>query len=110
MAPLEVKFLLVKVEEDVWDVCIFGDESILKAFQKVYNGHYIDKSVFENKPMVVIAEFPNEFHAESWKQYWIEAFSDPSKACKTCVTVNELFDFIREFKNLGDEKGAVSRP
>jgi hypothetical protein len=98
MEPLEANFLLVKVEEDVWDVCIFGDEAILKAFEEVYSGHYIEKSVFENKPMLVIPEFPNRMQAESWKEYWLEAFSDPQNACKGCVTVNELFDFIKEFK------------
>ena len=92
--PIKVEFLLVKVEDNMWDVCIFGEQSVLKAFEAVYKGHYIEKSVFEDKPMIVIPECPNEIHAESWKQYWLEAFNDPDKACKTCPTVTQLFQTI----------------
>ena len=94
--PIKVEFLLVKVEEDTWDVCIFGHEAVLKAFEKIYQGHYIEKSVFEDRPMIVIPEFPNEQHAEVWKQYWLEAFGDPENACKTCPTVTSLFRTIEE--------------
>ena len=96
--PIKVEFLLVKVEEDVWDVCIFGDQAVLKAFELVYQGHYIEKSVFEDKPMIVIPEFPNEMHAESWKQYWLEAFGDPANACKSCPTVTALFSNIEKLR------------
>ena len=96
-APIKVEFLLVKVEDkedSVWDVCIFGDQAVLKAFEKVYQGHYVEKSVFEDKPMIVIPEFPNESHAEVWKEYWMEAFNDPDNACKSCPTVTQLFETI----------------
>lgn len=97
--PINVEFLLVKVEEGMWDVCIFGDNVVLKAFHEIYRGHFIEKSVFDDKPMIVIPEFPNEMHAESWKEYWMEAFADPENACKTCPTVTQLFDMIREEVN-----------
>ena len=95
--PIKVEFLLVKVDDSAWDVCIFGDQSVLRAFEKVYQGHYIERSVFDDKPMIVIPEFPNEKYAEAWKQYWVEAFNDPDKACKTCPTVTSLFQTISEF-------------
>lgn len=97
--PITVEFLLVKVEDDVWDVCIFSDDAVLKAFESVYDGHYIENSVFDERPMIVIPEFPNETHAEAWKQYWIEAFSDPDNACKSCPTVTQLFSTIAELRN-----------
>jgi hypothetical protein len=97
MDPIKANFLLIKVKEDIWDVAIFADEPVLKAFQKVYNAHYVDKSVFGKEPMCVIPEFPNQLHAKAWKQYWLDAFADPDNSCESCPTVKELFEFIKEY-------------
>ncbi len=94
MGPIDVQFLVIKVEEDVWDVAIFAEKPVLKAFEKIYNGFYVEESVFDKRPMCVIPEFPNQIHADTWKQYWIEAFQSPDKSCKSCATVNALFSFI----------------
>ena len=96
MKPIDVQFLVIKVEEDVWDIAIFANEVVLKAFEKVYEGFYVEESVFDKRPMCVIAGFPNQLHAEAWKKYWIVAFHDPNKSCKSCVTVNQLFTMIEE--------------
>lgn len=96
MDPIDAQFLVIKVEEDVWDVAIFAEKPVLKAFEKIYNGFFVEESVFDKKPMCVIPEFPNQMHADTWKQYWIRAFQAPDKSCKSCVTVNELFRFIEE--------------
>ena len=96
MVPIDVQFLIIKVEEDVWDVAIFAEEAVLRAFEKVYNGFYVEESVFDKRPMCVIPEFPNQMHAEAWKQYWVVAFKNPDKSCKSCVTVNDLFRRIEE--------------
>jgi len=82
----------------VWDVALFGEQYVLKAFDKVFKGFYVEKSVFDGKPMVVIPEFANENHANVWKQYWIESFQDPQKVCNTCPTVDKLFAAIKEFR------------
>lgn len=94
MDPIKANFLLVKVSENTWDVVIFGENAVLKAFANVYGAHYVEESVFENQPVAIVPDFPNQLHAESWKQYWIQAFAEPEKACKTCSTVNELFHLI----------------
>ena len=96
MGPIDAQFLVIKVEEDVWDVAIFAEKAVLKAFEKVYDGFYVEESVFDKRPMCVIPEFPNQMHADAWKQYWILAFHNPNKSCKSCVTVNELFRYIEE--------------
>lgn len=98
MTKLKTQFVIIKVEEDIWDVAIFGDTIVLKAFEKVYGGFYVEKSIFDQMPMCVIAEFPNENHAEIWKQYWLKAFNDPDNSCKTCPTVNQLFQIINNGK------------
>jgi hypothetical protein len=89
--PVEASFTLIGVDSDTWDVVISAEVAVLKAFQDIYNAHFIEKSVFDNKPVAIIPDFPNQLHAESWKEYWIVAFADPENACKTCHTVNELF-------------------
>ena len=94
MKPIAAQFLVIKVEEDVWDIAIFSEKTVLKAFEKIYDGFYVEKSVFDKRPMCVIPEFPNLLHAEAWKKYWITAFENPNKSCKSCVTVNELFRYI----------------
>lgn len=96
MEPIKANFLLIKVEENLWDVAIFADKSVLSAFNSIYQGHYIEESVFDKKPMIVIPDFPNQIHAETWKQYWIEAFADPDNSCKTCTTVNDLMNLIEQ--------------
>ncbi len=101
--PIDASFLLIKVEEDIWDVAVFGEESVLRAFEKVYGAFYVEKSVFDQKPMCVIPEFPNKIHAETWKEYWLEAFRDPQHACQTCSTVTKLFALIEEAKKAPNE-------
>lgn len=94
MKPIDVQFLVIKVEDDVWDIAIFAEEAVLKAFAKFYHGFYVEKSVFDKQPMCVIPEFPNQMHAEAWKEYWIRAFDNPSESCTSCTSVNDLFQFI----------------
>ena len=94
MEPIDAQFLIIGVEETVWDIAIFAEKPVLKAFEKIYHGHYVEESIFDKRPMCIIPEFPNQMHAETWKQYWIRAFADPDHACQGCVTVNELFQFI----------------
>lgn len=96
MEPIKANFLIIKVEDDVWDVAVFAEDAVLNAFVSIYNCHKIPESVFDKKPMVVVPDFPNQLHAETWKQYWIEAFSDPDNACKTCTTVNDLLQLIEQ--------------
>jgi len=89
--PVKASFVLVKVDESVWDVVIMADVEVLRAFSDVYGAHFIEESVFDDRPVAIVPDFPNELHAESWKEYWIVALNDPENACKTCTTVNELF-------------------
>lgn len=96
MRPISAHFMLIKIEEDVWDVAIFGEDAVLKAFAKFYNGFYVEESVFDKKPMCVIPEFPNQLHAQAWKEYWTKAFKDPSQACGSCTSVHDLFQFIEK--------------
>jgi len=92
--PVEATFLLVQVDENTWDVVIMAEEAVLKAFEETYQAHYVENSVFDDKSVAIVPDFPNKIHAESWKQYWIIAFNDPENSCKTCQTVNELFTRI----------------
>jgi hypothetical protein len=92
--PVQAQFTLVAVEADTWDVIIIAEPAVLRAFQETYNAHYIEKSVFGDNPVAIVPDFPNKMHAESWKEYWIQAFADPENACKTCQTVQEMFDKI----------------
>jgi len=96
MQPIDVQFLVIKVEEDVWDVAIFAETPVLKAFENIYKGFYVEESVFDKRPMCVIADFPNRMHADSWKQYWMVAFKSPDNSCKSCVTVNEQSEDPRD--------------
>jgi len=96
MGPIDIKFLLIKVEEDVWDVAVFAEKPVLKAFEKIYGGFYVEDSVFNRGPMCVIPEFPNQVHAEAWQEYWRKAFKDPDNSCKGCATVHELFRLIEK--------------
>ena len=99
-SPIEANFLIVKVDEGTFDVVIFSEKPVLLAFEEVYNAYYIEKSVFQDKPVAIISDFAKQEHAEAWKQYWILAFSEPENACKTCVTVNKLFGLIEQGRNL----------
>ena len=92
--PVHAQFTLVAVEETAWDVIIMAEPAVLRAFQETYHAHYIEKSVFGDNPVAIVPDFPNKMHAESWKEYWIQAFADPENACKTCQTVQEMFDKI----------------
>jgi hypothetical protein len=92
--PVQAQFTLVAVEESTWDVIIMAEPAVLRAFQETYNAYYIENSVFGDRPVAIVADFPNKMHAESWKQYWIEAFADPENACKSCQTVVEMFNKI----------------
>lgn len=96
MEPIDVQFLVIKVEENVWDVAIFAEKAVLRAFEKIYQGFFIEESVFDKRPMCIIPEFPNQIHAETWKSYWIRAFAAPDKTCDSCVTVRELFRFVEK--------------
>ena len=95
---IEASFLIVKIKEDVWDVLVFGAVPILKAFSDIYHGIFVSESKFDNKPVCIMPNFENKQFAEAWKNYWIEAFSSPEKACKTCPTVSEMFEKIRIYQ------------
>lgn len=95
MDPIKASFMLVKVSEEHWDVLIFAEEAVLKAFTSTYpNIFYVEKSVFKDMPMVVVPDFPKQNHAKTWKEYWEQAFEQPEKSCQTCPVVQELFRFI----------------
>jgi hypothetical protein len=97
MDPIKASFMLVKVEEDQWDVLIFAEEAVLKAFTKTYpNVFYVQESVFNKSPMVVVPDFPNQEHAKVWKEYWQIALADPGKSCDNCPAVNEFFRHVEQ--------------
>jgi hypothetical protein len=100
MDKVHAEFAVIKVNDNTWDVVVMGEPSMLKAFEQIYdNLFYIEESVFANKPAVIAPDFPNSHNAETWKQYWIQAFADPDNACKTCPTVNELLALIEKGRN-----------
>lgn len=102
MDPIKANFMLVKVDEEHWDVLIFAEQAILKAFASTYpNIFYVEKSVFKDSPMVVVPDFPKQNHAQAWKEYWEQAFQDPDKSCHTCPVVQELFRFIEAHRDAG---------
>jgi len=90
-------FLVVKIDESTFDVLIFASTPVLKAFEKVYSGVFIEDSAFDHKSVCVMPNFENLEFATAWKEYWVKAFSNPEKACQSCQTVNDLFNFINEF-------------
>lgn len=97
MNPIKANFTLVKVEEEQWDVLIFAEESVLKAFAKTYsNVFYVEESVFDKKSMVVVPDFPNQQHAQIWKEYWQLALADPDNSCDNCPAVTEFFQHVEE--------------
>ncbi len=98
MTQIKAEFMVIKVEDNVWDVAIFGEPGVLEAFSSVYHAHYVHESVFDKKPMALMADFPNKNHAEIWKQYWVDALNSPEDACKSCATVNELFQVIYDVR------------
>jgi len=99
MDPLNANFMLVKVEEDQWDVLIFAEESILQAFAQTYsNVYYVRESVFNKSPMIVVPDFPNQEHAQVWKEYWQIALADPDNSCDSCPAVNEFFKHVAYFR------------
>lgn len=97
MDPIKATFELVRVDENTWDVLIFSEMKILKAFETTYNNLFlVEKSVFNNQPMIVAPSFGNKEHAEVWIEYWKTAFADPDNSCQTCPTVRELFEKIAQ--------------
>jgi hypothetical protein len=104
MNPIKANFMIVKIDEDHWDVLVFAEQSVLKAFCSTYpNIFYVEKSVFKDIPMVVIPDFPKQNHAKTWKEYWEQAFEDPDKSCQTCPVVQELFRFIEAHREGGKQ-------
>jgi hypothetical protein len=97
MEPVYAEFAVIKVDDNTYDVIIMGEEAMLKSFVKVYDKlFFIEESVFGKKPAVVAPDFPNSQHAETWKQYWVQAFADPDNSCETCPTVKQLLGFIEQ--------------
>jgi len=97
MEPIDAQFAVIKVDDNTFDVVIMGEEAMLTSFVKVYDKlFFIEESVFDKKPAVIAPDFPNGQHAETWRQYWVEAFADPDHSCDTCPTVKELLGFIEE--------------
>ena len=97
MEPVHAQFAVIRVDDKTFDVVIMGEEAMLKSFVKVYDKlFYIEESVFDKKPAVIAPDFPNGDHAETWKQYWVQAFADPDNACETCPTVKQLLEYIEE--------------
>lgn len=99
MDPIDYNFLLLKQEENIFDIILFSDHIVLNAFKQVFDVEYVENSIFDNKSIVVFPNFPNYQRAELWKQYWINAFSDPDKSCQTCPDVIRLFELIEEGRN-----------
>ena len=97
MEPIDAQFAVIKVNDTTWDVVIMGEEAMLKSFVRVYDKlFYVEESVFDRKPAVIAPDFAKGHYAEAWKEYWVQAFNDPDKACKTCTTVKQLLGFIEE--------------
>lgn len=101
MNPVQAEITVAKVDENTWDVLIFAEEAVLKAFESTYsNGvFYVERSVFDNKPMVVVPAFPSQEHASVWKEYWVKALADPDNSCKSCPTVMEFFQKVQQAKS-----------
>lgn len=100
MEPIDASFEIVKVDEDTWDVLIFADLYILKAFNEVYpNLFYVEESVFKKLPVVIAPDFPNRAHAATWRAYWQTAFADPDNSCDSCPTVKDLLGRIEKSRN-----------
>ena len=97
MEPVNAKFAVIKIDDNTFDVVVMGEEAMLKSFVKVYDKlFYVEESVFDRQPAVIASDFPNSPHAETWRQYWVQAFADPDNSCKTCPTVKQLLGFIEE--------------
>lgn len=98
MDPIKADLKVVKVDDTTWDVLVFAEKAVLKAFESTYtNGvFYVERSVFDNKPMIVVPAFPSQQHANLWKEYWIQALGDPDNSCKSCPTVMAFFDKVSQ--------------
>lgn len=96
MNPVQADLKVVKVDDNTWDVLVFAEDKVLKAFESTYTGgvFYVERSVFNNKPMVVVPSFPSQQHATVWKDYWVSALAEPDKSCKSCPTVMQFFEKI----------------
>ena len=107
MEPINATFELVRVDDNNWDVLIFSELPVLKAFNSTYNNlFFVEKSVFNQLPMVVVPSFGNKKHAEVWIEYWQVAFSDPDNSCQNCPTVRELFEKIENARLESSSGGA----
>jgi len=96
MEPIEGNFQVVKLAENQYDVLFFAEEKILKAFSKTYpESIFIENSKF-GKPLIAIPNFETKNLVNLFINYWIEAFQNPDKACKTCPTVNEFLTAVEK--------------
>ena len=103
---IPVQFEVVKVSENEYDVLVFSEPAVLKAFPTIYsNTVLIENSKFDNRPMLVVPSFESNFAAKGWVGYWQEAFAAPDKACQTCATVQALFAKIEELRSVGGGDG-----
>jgi hypothetical protein len=97
MEQVYAEFAVIKAGENTFDVVIMGEASMLQAFAKVYDKlFYIEESIFDKKPAVIAPDFASGQHAETWKEYWAQAFADPDHSCESCPTVKRLLGLIEE--------------
>lgn len=97
---IPAQFEVVKVAEDQFDVLVFSSNSVLKAFQMSYpETVYIERSKFNDLPIIAVPNFDSNFKARTWVGYWQEALNDPEKACTTCEIVQYFFKLVSDFQN-----------
>jgi len=96
MEKIVGKLQVVKTPEDLWDVIVLAEEPVLKAFSQIYsNVFYIEKSAFEEKPIIVAPDFGDKLQALTWAHYWQDVFDNPNKACTSCATVVQFLEIVQ---------------
>lgn len=95
MKKLRGSLNVLKTADGMWDVVILAELPVLKAFTTVYPSvFFIEKSIFEDQPAVIVPDFGAKIHANTWAEYWRLVFEDPNSACKTCSTVTRFLEAV----------------
>lgn len=104
MRKLKGNLNILKTSDGMWDVVILAELAVLKAFTAIYpTVFFIEKSMFNDKPAVIVPDFGEQVHAETWAMYWKVVFEDPEAACKSCATVTQFLEAVEtERARLGE--------
>lgn len=112
MGPIPAQFEVVKASDNEYDVLVFSELAVLKAFASNYtNSIFIERSKFADKPMIVMPGFESNLHARTWVGYWDKTFANPEEACQSCNIVQDFFRSIEAFRQkqlVDDEEGPQS--